>query len=427
MAGKHKRLRTVLKVLGLVVLALAIVVFVPRPTEKAIGKQIGSAYGVDDPAFRDSVGPLVGAPLREGNRITTLINGDQIFPSMLESIRGAKKTITMENFIFRSGKLSAQLVPALIERAQAGVKVHVMMDSLGCSKLKQSELDQLEEGGVQFVKYNRPEWHKLLRVNHRDHRKILVVDGTVGFTGGACLADEWLGNADSKKLWRDTHYRVEGPAVAQLQGIFMDNWIQTQHEVLHGPEYFPPLHRVGQSYARAYKTGPRDGVETARLVYLYSIAAARKHIRIGHSYFVPDDLMIETLLAARKRGVRIEIITPGIIDANIVRRASRARWDELIKAGVEFYEYQPSLYHCKLMVVDDVWVTVGTVNFDNRSFRLNDENTLEVWDREFAATQIKMFEADKAKSRRVTPGEYKARPWYIRGAEQFASYFRAWL
>lgn len=427
MAGKHKRLRSVLKILGLVIVALAILILFPRPAEKAIGKKIESSYGVSDPAFRNSVGPLVGAPFQDGNTVETLINGDQIFPSMLEAIRGAKKTITMENFIFRSGKLSAQFVPALIEKAQSGVKVYVIMDSLGCSKLKQSELDQLEEGGVQFVKYNRPEWHKLLRVNHRDHRKILVVDGRIGFTGGACLADEWMGNADSKELWRDTHYRVEGPAVAQLQGIFMDNWIQTEHEVLHGPDYFPPLHCTGQSYARAYKTGPRDGVEAARLVYLYSIAAARKHIRIGHSYFVPDDLMIETLLAARRRGVKIEIITPGIIDANVVRRASRARWDELIKAGVEFYEYQPSLYHCKLMVVDDVWVTVGTVNFDNRSFRINDENTLEVWDKDFAATQIRMFEADKAKSRRVTPGEYKARRWYVKAAEEFASYFRAWL
>ena len=427
MAGKRKRLRGVLKIAGLVVVALAILILFPRPAEKAIRRQIEAPYGVNDPSFRNSVGPLVGAPFHDGNKVETLINGVQIFPSMLEAIRGAKKTIAMENFIFRSGKLSAQFVPELIEKAKSGVKVHVIMDSLGCSKLKQSELDQLEQGGVQFVKYNRPEWHKLLRVNHRDHRKILVVDGTVGFTGGACLADEWMGNADSKERWRDTHYRVEGPAVAQLQGIFMDNWIQTEHEVLHGPDYFPPLHRPGQSYARAYKTGPRDGVEAARLVYLYSIAAARKHIRIAHSYFVPDDLMIETLLAARKRDVQIEIITPGIIDANVVRRASRARWDELIKAGVEFYEYQPSLFHCKIMVVDDVWVTVGTVNFDNRSFRINDENTLEVWDKDFAAKQIKMFEADKAKSRHITPGEYKSRPWYVKAAEEFASYFRAWL
>ena len=427
MKEKRKRSRTVLKIGGLVFIALVIIIFLPRTEAKAIRKQIECSYAASDPAFRQSIGHLVSAPFLEGNKVTTLINGDEIFPAQLEAIRGAKKTITLENFIFRSGKLSAQFVPLLIEKARSGVKVHVIMDSMGCSKLEQSELDELERGGVQFVKYNRTEWHKLLRVNHRDHRKILVVDGTVGFTGGACLADEWLGNADSKKLWRDTHFRVEGPAVAQLQGIFMDNWIQTQHEVMHGPEYFPVLPRAGDTFARSYKTGPDDGIESARLVYLYSIAAARKSIRIAHSYFVPDNLTIETLLAARERGVKIEIITPGIIDANVVRRASRARWDELIEAGVEFYEYQPSLFHCKIMIVDDVWATMGTVNFDNRSFRINDENTLEVWDKDFAAAQIKVFEADKAKSRHITVGEYKRRPWYVKVAENFASFFRAWL
>jgi cardiolipin synthase A/B len=416
-----------LKIAGSVFAMLFVLIFFPRPVEKPIRKQIRATYAVSDPAFRESVGHLVNAPLLPGNKVTTLVNGDQIFPPMLEAIRGAKKTITMENFIFRSGKLSAQFVPALIEKARAGVKVHLIMDSMGCSKLEQSELNELEKAGVQFVKYNRPEWHKLLRANHRDHRKLLVVDGVTGFTGGACLADAWMGNAGSKKLWRDSHFRVDGPAVAQLQGVFMDNWIQTQHEVLHGPEYFPELNPAGPAYARCYKTGPRDGVEAARLVYLYSIAAARSNIRIAHSYFVPDALLVDSLLAAHARGVKIEVITPGIIDANVVRRASRARWDELIKAGVEFYEYQPSLFHCKIMIVDDIWVTTGTVNFDNRSFRINDENTLEVWNQEFAGTQIKIFEQDKTKSRRVTADEYKGRAWYIKGAEQFASFFRAWL
>ncbi|HMJ90220.1 MAG TPA: phospholipase D-like domain-containing protein [Candidatus Acidoferrum sp.] len=268
---------------------------------------------------------------------------------------------------------------------------------------------------------------QLLRVNHRDHRKILVVDGKIGFTGGACLADEWMGNADRKERWRDTHFRVEGPAVGQLQGIFAANWIQTQGKILHGSNYFPVLESRGRMFARSYRTGPDDGIEAARLVYLYSIAAARKNIHIAHSYFVPDDLVIEALLNARKRGVHIQIMTPGIIDANVVRRASRGRWDELIKAGVEFYEYQPSLFHCKVMIVDDVWVTAGTVNFDDRSFRINDENTLEVWDESFAAEQVRQFEIDKAKCRRVTPQEYKSRPWYVKTAEEFASYFRAWL
>ena len=285
----------------------------------------------------------------------------------------------------------------------------------------------MRDAGVRFVKYNHTEWHKLLRVNHRDHRKILVVDGVIGFTGGACLADEWMGNADRKELWRDTTFQVEGPVVGQLQGVFADNWIQTEHEVLHGSAYFPPLSEVGECYAHAFKTGPKDGVESARLVYLYSIAAARKHIRIAHSYFVPDNLLVDAVLAARKRGVKVEVITPGIIDANVVRRASRARWDPLIKAGVEFYEYQPSLYHCKVMIVDDVWVVAGSANFDNRSFRINDENGLDVWNNEFAQENIRIFEMDKAKCRRVTLEEYQARPWYTKTAERAASLLRIWL
>lgn len=427
MARGRKNLRRVLKIVGIVFVAVLVVVFIPRRLDKPIDQPVEASYSVADPAFRQAIGHLVSAPLLPGNQVTILINGDQIFPAMIEAMRGAQKTITLENFIFRSGRLSGQLVPLLSEKARAGVKVQLIMDSLGCSKLEQSELDTLESAGVQFVKYNRPEWHKLLRVNHRDHRKILVVDGHIGFTGGACLADEWLGNAETKEQWRDTHFQLEGPAVAQLQGVFISNWIEREGEVLHGPEYFPPLKKAGGVLARSYGTGPDDSIEAARLVYLLSIAAARSDIRIAHSYFVPDDLVIDALLKARARGVRVQIITPGIIDANVVRRASRARWNELIEAGVEFYEYQPSLFHCKIMIVDDVWVTAGTVNFDDRSFRINDENTLEVWDRGFAAALTETFERDKAKSRRITPGEYKSRPWYVKGAEQFASFFRAWL
>jgi cardiolipin synthase A/B len=427
MAKKKKVWGKALKIAGFVFIAIFLVVFIPRRINKPIDHQIVANYSVRDPVFRQAIGHLVSAPLLEGNNVTALINGQQIFPAMIDAMQSAQKTITLENFIFRSGKLSAQIVPVLCERAQAGVDVKLIMDSMGCSKLNQEELAQLEKAGVKFVKYNRTEWHKLLRANHRDHRKILVVDGRVGFTGGACLADEWMGNADTKERWRDTHFRVEGPAVGQLQGIFAANWIETEGAVLHGSNYFPVLHPAGKMYARSYRTGPDDGIEAARLVYLYSIAAAQKNIRIAHSYFVPDDLVIDALLNARKRNVHIEIITPGIIDANVVRRASRARWDELMKAGVEFHEYQPSLFHCKIMIVDDIWVTAGTVNFDDRSFRINDENALEVWDEGFAAKQIRQFNLDKEKCRRVTPQEYKSRPWYVKAAEEFASYFRAWL
>lgn len=294
-------------------------------------------------------------------------------------------------------------------------------------QLKQSELATLDKAGVRFVKYNRTEWHKLLRINHRNHRKFLMVDGEIGFTGGACLADEWMGNADSKKLWRDTHFEVHGPAVGLMQGVFVDHWIQTEHEVLHGPGFFPPLRNSGEMYVHGFASGPSDATEKARLVYLHSIAAARSHIRIAHSYFVPDKLCVKQMVDARKRGVRIEVITPGIIDANVERRASRALWGDLLEAGVEFYEYQPSLFHTKVVTVDDCWVLAGTLNFDNRSLRINDENTLNVWDKEFCAEQIKQFEIDKTKCRRVTLEEFKARPWRVKFGEKVASWFRALL
>jgi cardiolipin synthase len=412
---------------ALVFVALFAVVFLPRPAEKAIGKQISADYSVADPQFGQAIGHLVGAPLAAGNRVIPLLNGEQIFAAKFDAIRKATNSVTLENFIFSSGKLSAQLVPLLSAKARSGVKVHVLVDSLGSSKLAEKEIDAMKKAGVQFVKYNHTEWHKLLRVNHRDHRKILVVDGAIGFTGGACLADEWMGNADRKELWRDTTFQVEGPAVAQLQGVFADNWVQTQHEVLHGRAYFPVLGEAGAFYAHAFKTGPRDGVESARLVFLHSIAAARKHIRIAHSYFVPDNLLVDALIAARERGVKVQVITPGIIDANVVRRASRARWAPLLEAGVEFFEYQPSLYHCKVMIVDDVWVVAGSGNFDNRSFRINDEDGLSVWSREFAETNIRIFEMDRARCLPITLEQYKARPWYTKAAERAASLLRVWL
>jgi len=412
---------------GLVLLLLLYSSSLSESAAKSVDKLIVSEYAVSDPAFRGVIGSLVGAPLLPGNKITTLINGVEIFPPQFAAIRSASNTITMENFIFRSGKLSAELVPLLCEKARSGVKVHLIMDSMGVAKLRQPELDQLEEAGVKFVKYNRTEWHKLLRINHRDHRKFLMVDGHIGFTGGACLADEWLGNADSKELWRDTHFEVRGPAVGLMQGVFVDNWIQAEHEVLTGRGFFPPLQPEGEMWVQCFKSGPDDSAEKARLVYLHSFAAARSHIRIAHSYFVPDRLLVEQMLDARRRGVRIEVITPGIIDANVVRRASRALWGDLIEAGVEFYEYQPSLFHTKVVTVDDCWVLAGTLNLDNRSFRINDENTLHVWDREFCAEQIRQFEIDKSKSKRVTLSAYKARPWYIKFTEHMASWFRVLL
>ena len=253
-----------------------------------------------------------------------------------------------------------------------------------------------------------------------------MVDGRVGFTGGVCLSDDWLGNAEPGR-WRETHLRVEGPVVAQMQGVFMENWLEMRSETLHGDEYFPEVKPAGTMAAQFFRSGPRDAAQNARLTYLLAIAAARKNIRLAHSYFVPDGLLIEALLDARRRGVKIELIVPSKIDNVATRRASRSRWGELLKAGVEFYEYEPTLYHCKIMIVDDIWATAGSVNVDERSFRINDEANLNVLDRKFAAKLIQTFEDDKSKSRRLTAEEFKERSWLSKCLDHFVGLFRSQL
>ena len=395
-------------------------------SEKQIRHAIHTDYSVQDTPFRNSLSYLLGPPLVEGNNVVELLNGDQIFPAMLEAIRSARKTITLETFIWSPGKVSTQFVAALSERAQAGVKVHIMADALG-SRLSPAEIDYLKQAGVQYVSYNPPRGLKLFGVNHRTHRKLLVVDGQIGFTGGVCLSDEWLGNADAPDRWRETHLRVEGPVVGQMQAVFMDNWLKERSEALHGEDYFPELKRAGSMTAQCFKSGPRDSAESARLAYLLAIGAARKNIRLAHSYFVPSELAIEALLDARQRGVKIEVIVPAAFDNKLVGSASRSRWDQLLAAGVEFYEFQPSLYHCKIMIVDDLWATVGSVNFDERSFEINDEANLNVLDREFAAELIKTFEEDKSKSRRLDARDFEKRNWFMKCWDHFVGLFRSQL
>jgi cardiolipin synthase len=307
------------------------------------------------------------------------------------------------------------------------VKIHIVVDGIGSMKLRRSDLEPLLQAGAQFVRFNPPGWFRLFKIHHRTHRKTMVVDGRVGFTGGACIADEWLGNADAPDRWREIHFRVEGPVVAQIQAVFMDNWLETRSELLDGDKYFAEAQPGGSMTAQFFKSGPTDGAENARLAYLLSIAAARKSIRLAHAYFVPDDVAIETLLEARRRGVKIEIIVPAKTDAEIVGQASRSRWGKLLEAGVEFHEYQPTLYHPKIMIVDDIWVTAGSVNFDERSFRMNDEANLNVSDRQLAARLIAIFEEDKRKSRRMTAGDLKRRPWLVRCWEGFVGLFHSQL
>ncbi|MBX3436089.1 MAG: hypothetical protein KF861_01265, partial [Planctomycetaceae bacterium] len=346
----------------------------------------------------------------------------------LAAIRSAQSTITFETYIYWSGDVGREFAATLIERSRAGVRVHVLLDWIGSNKLDAHEIAELEQAGVEVERYRPLRWYSLSRMNSRTHRKILVIDGRVGFIGGVGIADEWSGNAHSPRHWRDSHFQLEGPAVAHLQAAFADNWLKTHADVFNSSGYFPELAPVGDCQAQVFKSSPREGGDSARLMFLLSISAARQRILIANSYFVPDDRTIAALVEARRRGVQVEIILPGRhIDTKVTRRASRSQWGPLLEAGVRIFEYQPTMYHCKVMVIDDCWVSVGSTNFDNRSFRLNDEANLNVIDRDFAAEQAQAFDRDKQSAHRVTLREWQQRPQREKLLDGFAGLLRSQL
>lgn len=396
--------------------------------EKKVERVVAQRYRIDDPQFLRSMGVLLGPALLQGNRMQVLSNGDEIFPSMLAAIHSAQKTITFETFIYWKGDIGKAFADALSERARAGVRVHVLLDWVGSAEMDDGYLDEMKSAGVRIEHYHPLRWYNLARMNNRTHRKLLVVDGSVGFTGGVGIAPQWEGHAQDADHWRDLHYRVEGPVVAQMQAAFMDNWMKTSGAVLHGADYFPPLEAAGPHLAQMFKSSPSEGSESMRLMYLMAIHAADRSLRIANAYFVPDDLTVKALVDAVERGVEVQILVPGTkIDQKLVRRASRARWGKLLQAGVRIYEYQPTMLHTKLMVVDDLWVSVGSTNFDNRSFRLNDEANLNVYDREFAVAQSALFAGDLEQAKPTNYAGWKRRPWQEKLLEKAAELFRSQL
>jgi cardiolipin synthase len=392
------------------------------PSEKKIERQLQRLYSLEDPQFKRSLGVLLGPPIVEGNQVEVLLNGDQIFPSMLDAIRKAEHTITFETYIYWSETIGKEFSDALIERARAGVKVHVMLDFIGSMKMDEPAMEKMKQAGVQLERFHKPVWWKFTKLNNRTHRKVLVIDGKVGFTGGVGIADQWRGNAEDKKHWRETHFKVQGPVVGQMQAVFTDNWTKATGTVLDGPLYFPEQPKVGTHSAQMFASSPSGGSESMLLMYLMSITAAKSTIHLSSSYFVPDELATKALVAAARRGVKIRIITPGEhIDSKIVRAASRALWGELLRNGIEIAEYQPTMYHVKALVVDSLMVSVGSTNFDNRSFSLNDEANLNIIDGPFASEQVRIFEQDWKKSRVITYQEWANRPALEKAYSHLAS------
>jgi len=404
---------TVALIVLTVVVTLAVVLVIANLTsgEKKIEHKIERMYPSDSPQFIRSMGLLLGPPVIVGNRFEVFVNGDEIFPSLLEGIGSARHTITFETFIYWSGTIGERFAHALSDKARAGIAMHVLLDWVGSSKMDKRYLQMLREAGAEVIQYHKPHWSSLGRMNDRTHRKLLVIDGRVGFTGGVGIADEWAGHAQDEKHWRDTHFRVEGPAVGQMQAVFMDNWIKASGNVLHGPQYFPEIDAAGEGLAHMFSSSPSGGSDDMQLMYLMAITAATHSIDLSSAYFVPDKLTINAIVEAAKRGVKVRIITPGKrIDTHTVREASRACWGDLLAAGVEMHEYQPTMFHCKLIVIDEYLVSVGSTNFDSRSFKLNDEANLNIYDRDFARQQTAIFEADIACAKRITLDDWRRRP-----------------
>lgn len=405
---------------GLVVVAAMNLV----PDRRELRRAVATTITTSDPAFLRSMNGLFGSNTLEGNRIELLVNGDEIFPAMLDAIRAAETSITFETYVYWSGSIAEDFAEALAERARAGVAVRVMLDWFGSVPMDPDMIARMEDAGVQVTRFRPIRWYTIDRVNNRTHRKLLIVDGRVGFTGGVGIADEWRGDARNAEEYRENHYRVTGPVVAMMQGAFASNWVEDSTEILRGDAFFPPLEPQGDTVAQlaVSSTGSRNYIH---MMLMTALSAAETNIRIATPYFVPDDIAVAQLVAARERGVQVDILLPGPeINKPPVRRASRALWGPLLEAGVTIREYQPTFLHAKLLIVDEVLTSVGSTNFDERSFRLNDEANLNVYDRDFARAHIALFEADMADARQITLREWQDRSWTTRMADWGWSWLR---
>jgi cardiolipin synthase len=407
-------LLTVLATLVVVILLLNL-----HTPEKEIRHQVEHYHDIRDPQFRREMGALLGPAIVPGNTIKALQNGAEIFPAMLAAIAAATRTITFETYIYWSGKVGNQFADALIERARAGVQVHVMLDWLGSKRIDEKLIDRMKAVGIQIVRYHALRWYSVARINNRTHRKVLIIDGQVGFTGGVGIADQWSGHAQDPDHWRDVHFRVEGPVVGQMQAAFLDNWIKTTGNVLHGDGYFPNLRAAGTLDMQLFISSPSGGSASMRLMYLAAITAAERSIDIAAAYFIPDRLMTEELVKVRQRGVRIRVLVPDKhTDSQVVRIVSRREWGPLLESGVEIYEFEPTMLHTKMLIFDGFMVSVGSTNFDTRSFELNDEASLNVYDSAFAADMTRLFESDLARATLYPLENWRSRPLMQKLAEE---------
>ena len=371
------------------------------------------------PDFSRLVEALTVAPLREGNRVTVLRNGSEIFPAMLDAIRAAERTVDFATYVYWTGSIAPEFADALAERARAGVEVNVLLDAVGAAQMEQELIDRLEESGATVAWFRPVRWWTLNKLNNRTHRKILVVDGRVGFTGGVGIAEEWTGNCEDPEHWRDTHVRVEGPATRDLLGGFLDNWAEATQCILSGRYHLPDLDGFDDGVqVQVTRSSAEKGSTDAEQLFYTAIACARERLWLTTAYFAPRRAFVDALCEAVRRGVDVRVLVNGPhIDKNLVRRAGQQAYDRLLASGVRIFEYQRTMLHTKTLAVDSAWATVGSINFDNRSFSLNDELNLAVRDPAVVATFEKHFLADLDDAVELGLAAWRARPLAQRARE----------
>ncbi|AKJ94913.1 phospholipase [Thioalkalivibrio versutus] len=386
-----------------------VVLFNALPKPDRLKEPLALEYGTSSEQFRRDMGLLLQQPIVSGNRIDLLQDGEAIYAAKIEAIENAEHSVTFEVYEYW-GEQAAIFSEVLARAAERGVRVHAMLDFLGSRDADPEMFERMEEAGVELVRWREPSWYQLSRFNHRTHRKLLVVDGHTGFIGGANVADPWV-DGDDRDGYRDNHFRIQGPVVGNLQAVFLETWLDATGRMPTGEAYFPELSDMGDRDAQMVNSAPREGRHRVRLMFLHAIAAAEEHITIGTAYFYPDPRFLEVLEEAADRGVRIRVLVPGdSMNFGFFRHASVNRWRPMLESGVELYEYHPRMYHSKLMAIDDRWASIGSANLHNRSFRLNDEANLNIWDEGFAREIRELIEVDKADAERLTIEDWENRP-----------------
>lgn len=367
---------------------------------------------VGDEEFLYAAEALTAAPISRGNEAELLVNGDRIFPAFLETIRGAERTVNLLTYVYWRGDIANDVAAALCERARAGVEVNVLLDAIGTAKMETSLLGDMRDAGVNVARFRPPKPYALKRLNHRTHRKLLIADGEIGMTGGVGIAEEWTGDAQDPEHWRDTHVRVRGPVVRGLQGAFAENWLEATGDVLVGDGHLPHLDELEDGGPmQVVRSSAGVGDTNAEALFFLAIACARERLRLTAAYFAPRPAFVQALCDAAGRGVDVQILVPGPhIDKEVVRVAGRAVYEELLGCGARIFEYQPTMLHAKSLSIDGAWAAVGSVNFDNRSFALNDEATLCVQDPRFAARLDGQFARDLEVADEIHPGRWEDRP-----------------